>query len=153
MITGSNHKVQILFCSDFWKFEIQCRIWRTASQSPEIFIKSLMHSSSDFLKVLTSLRHTVGQDFRTLWTKGNVRLQRWYGESVQWKENVFKECYWTKIECKYRVSHSKDCKVILLWWEYRFWFLLIFWVLCVHEIRAFMPNLSVLIFLILPAVW
>ena len=45
----------------------------------------------------------------------------------------------------YRVSHSKDWKVILLWWGYRFWFLLIFWVLCVHEIGPFMPSLSIFI--------
>ena len=32
---------------------------------------------------------------------------------------------------KYRVSHSKEGKVTLLWWGDRFWFLLIFWVLCV----------------------
>ena len=49
----------------------------------------------------------------------------------------------------YRVSHSKDWKVILLWWGYRFWFLLNFWVLHVHEISPFMPNSSVFIFLML----
>ena len=45
----------------------------------------------------------------------------------------------------YRVSHSKEGKVILLWWGYRFWFLLIFLVLHVHEIGTFMPNSSVFI--------
>ena len=44
---------------------------------------------------------------------------------------------------KYRVSHSKPGKVILLWREYRFWFLLIFWVLRVYEKRILMPDLSV----------
>ena len=47
----------------------------------------------------------------------------------------------------YRVSHSKEGKVILLRWGYRFWFLLIFRILCVHEIGAFMSNSSVFIFL------
>ena len=47
----------------------------------------------------------------------------------------------------YRVSHCKLCKVILLCWGYRFWFLLIFWILCVHEIGTFMTNSSVFIFL------
>ena len=42
----------------------------------------------------------------------------------------------------YRVSHSKDWKVILLWWGYTFWFLLIFWVLRVHEIGPFNFHLS-----------
>ena len=42
----------------------------------------------------------------------------------------------------YRVSHSKEGKVILLWWGDRFWFLLIFWVLLVHEIDSFMPHSS-----------
>ena len=49
----------------------------------------------------------------------------------------------------YRVSHSKDEKVILLWWGDRFWILLIFWVLRVHEIGPFMPNSSVFIELML----
>ena len=42
----------------------------------------------------------------------------------------------------YRVSHSKEGKVNLLWWGDRFWFLLIFWVLRVHEIGSFMPHSS-----------
>ena len=49
----------------------------------------------------------------------------------------------------YRVSHSKVSKVILLWWGYRFQFMLIFWILRVHGIGAFMPNSSVFIFLML----
>ena len=53
----------------------------------------------------------------------------------------------------YRVSHSKDWKVILLRRGYRFWFLLIFWVLHVHEICPFMTNLSVFIFFMLPALY
>ena len=53
----------------------------------------------------------------------------------------------------YRVSHSKVSKVILLWWGCTFWFLLIFWVLHVHEIGAFMPNSSVFIFLMLRALY
>ena len=32
---------------------------------------------------------------------------------------------------RYRVSHLKLTKVILLWWRYRLWFLLILWILCV----------------------
>ena len=43
-------------------------------------------------------------------------------------------------------THSKVGKVILLSWGYRFWFLLILWILRVHEIGAFMPNSSVFIF-------
>ena len=53
------------------------------------------------------------------------------------------------ISCKscYRVSHGKVNKVIWLCWEYTFWFLLIFWILRVHEKGTFMLNLSVFIFL------
>ena len=51
----------------------------------------------------------------------------------------------------YRVSHCKLYKVILLCWGYRFWFLLIFWILRVHEIGTFMPNSSVFIFLMFRA--
>ena len=40
----------------------------------------------------------------------------------------------------YRVSHGKVNKVIWLCWQYRFWFLLIFFILHVHEIWPFMPN-------------
>ena len=54
---------------------------------------------------------------------------------------------------KYRVSHSKVSKVILLWWGYRFQFLLIFGILWVHWIGAFMPNSSVFIFLMLRALY
>ena len=53
----------------------------------------------------------------------------------------------------YRVSHSKEEKVILLWWGHRVWFLLISWVLHVHEIDSFMPNLSIFIFLMLSALY
>ena len=49
----------------------------------------------------------------------------------------------------YRVSHGKVNKVIWLCWGYSFWFLLIFWVLQVHELGTFMPNSSVYIFLML----
>ena len=53
----------------------------------------------------------------------------------------------------YRVSHSIGLKVILLWWGYRFWFLLLFWILYVREIGAFMPNSSVFIFLMSRALY
>jgi hypothetical protein len=46
----------------------------------------------------------------------------------------------------YRVSHSKEWKVILLWWGHRFWFFLIIRVLQVHEIDSFMPNSSIFYF-------
>ena len=49
--------------------------------------------------------------------------------------------YWT-----YRVSYSKPIKVILLWWRYWLWFLLIFWIVCVHEKGTFMPNSPVFIY-------
>ena len=55
--------------------------------------------------------------------------------------------------CLTGVSHSKEGKVILLWWGHRFWFLLISWVLHVHEIDSFMPNLSIFIFLMLSALY
>ena len=53
----------------------------------------------------------------------------------------------------YRVSHGKVNKVIWLCWGYSFWFLLIFWVLCVHEKGTFMLNSSVFIFLMLRALY
>ena len=43
--------------------------------------------------------------------------------------------------------------VILLWWAYKYWFLLVFWILRVHERGAFMPNSSVFIFLILRSLY
>jgi hypothetical protein len=53
----------------------------------------------------------------------------------------------------YRVSHSKEGKVILLWWGFRFWFLLTFLVLHVHEKGTFLLNSSVFIFLMLRALY
>ena len=52
----------------------------------------------------------------------------------------------------YRVFHSKDSKDLLLW-VYRYWFLLVFWILRVHERGTFMPNWSVFIFLMLHALY
>ena len=53
----------------------------------------------------------------------------------------------------YRVSHSKEGKVILLWWGFRFWFLLTFLVLYVHEKGTFLLNSSVFIFLMFRALY
>ena len=53
----------------------------------------------------------------------------------------------------YRVSHSKEGKVILLWWGFRFWFLLTFLVLHVHEKGTFLLNSSVFIFLMFRALY
>ena len=53
----------------------------------------------------------------------------------------------------YRVSHSKPCKVISLRWRYRLWFLLIFWILHVHEKGTFMANSTIFIFLMLRAIY
>ena len=53
----------------------------------------------------------------------------------------------------YRVSHCKVNKVIWLCWGYRFWFLLIFFILHVDEIWPFMPNPSLFIFLMLRALY
>ena len=41
----------------------------------------------------------------------------------------------------------------MLWWAYRYWFLLVFWILGVHERGTFMPNSSVFIFLMLHALY
>ena len=65
-----------------------------------------------------------------------------------WQLTWSKMCYYM-----YRVSHSKPSKVILLWRRYRLWFLLIFWILRVHEKGTFMLNSSVLIFLMLCALY
>ena len=51
------------------------------------------------------------------------------------------------------MSHSKPSKIILLWWRYRLWFLLIFWILRVYEKGTFMLNSSVFIFLMLRALY
>ena len=51
----------------------------------------------------------------------------------------------------YRVSHCKVNKVIWLCWGYKFWFLLIFFILHVDETWTFMPNSSLFIFMMLRA--
>ena len=53
----------------------------------------------------------------------------------------------------YRVSHGKVNKVIWLCLLYRFWFLLIFWVLRVHQKGTFMSNSSVFTFLKMQAIY
>ena len=53
----------------------------------------------------------------------------------------------------YRVSHSKVNKVILRCWGYRFWFLLVFWILRFHEVWPFMFQSSVFIELIFCAIY
>ena len=77
---------------------------------------------------------------------------KWLLEEEKKKKFTLIHFHWKldethKMYTRYRVSHSKVSKVILLWWGHRFWFwfwfLLIFWILHVHEIGAFMPNLSV----------
>ena len=56
-------------------------------------------------------------------------------------------CKLEQIIGMYRVSHGKVNKVIWLCWGYSFWFLLIFWVLCIYEKGTFMLNLSVFFFM------
>ena len=71
---------------------------------------------------------------------------------MTWKQIVQQDFkIFTPLE--YRVSHSKEGKVILLCWGHRFWFFPIFWVLHVHEIDSFMTNSSVFIFLMLRALY
>ena len=53
----------------------------------------------------------------------------------------------------YRTSHGKVDKVIWLYWGYRFWYLLIFGVLCIHGLGPFMPSSSVFIQLMLCALY
>ena len=80
-----------------------------------------------------------------------ARKRWWYILHIQ-KILIFFS--WIKnFEANYRVSHSKEVKVVLLWWGYRFWFLLIFWVLHVHEIDPSMPNSSVFIFMMSRALY
>ena len=55
--------------------------------------------------------------------------------------------------CNYRVSHGKVNKVILLCWGCKFWILLIFWILHIHEIGPFMPSSLVFIQLMLCALY
>ena len=65
------------------------------------------------------------------------------GELFLWNI-IWELCWFWAGRYSYRVSHSKVSKVILLCWDYRFRFMLIFWILRVHGIWA-----SVFIFLML----
>jgi hypothetical protein len=82
----------------------------------------------------------------------NIGAIREPGQWFQTSAKNFKYVYQIRYR-NYRVSRSKEGKVILLWWGYRFRFLLIFWVLCVHEKGTFMLNSSVFIFLMLRALY
>ena len=72
----------------------------------------------------------------------------WFYDKKHWMQ------WWVKQETilRFRVSHSKPGKVILLWWRYRLWYLLI-WILRDYEKSTFMLNLSVFIFLMLHALY
>ena len=71
---------------------------------------------------------------------------------------LIKQFLIAKFDCiyliiKYRVSHSKMWKVILLWWGYRFKFLLIQEVLYVSVKSPFLPTQPVLIESMLHAIY
>ena len=87
----------------------------------------------------------ITMDWNTIWKRifilARILMQKIGIFSRNWKKVVFHNFPFYS----YRVSHSKVNKVILLWWGYRFQLLLIFWILCVHEIGTFMPNSSVFI--------
>ena len=113
-----------------------------------------------FLEVTFSEKNTKFENTENPW--------KW-NESGNWFLNTTSNSLWShgerqaihKIKARqtnnrptnYRVSHSKVNKVILLCWVYRFWFLLIFWILNVHEIGTFMPSSSVFIELMLIATY
>ena len=93
------------------------------------------------------------KSIQTIWSRGKVwnlfiNSFLWISNKI-WSWNKKRE----RLVTKYRVSHSKVSKVILLWWGYIFRFMLIFWILQVHGIGAFMPNSSVFIFLMLRALY
>ena len=71
-------------------------------------------------------------------------------QQTEWGEII---CEGVSLKFIYRVSHGKVNKVIWLCWGYIFWFLLILWILCVHEIGPFMPSSSVFIQLMLCALY
>ena len=73
-----------------------------------------------------------------------------------WRKKIIHTFRW-KIEMQYlwwyRVSHLKVHRVILLCWRYKFWFLLMFWILYVHEIGPFMLHTSIFIQMIMHAIY
>jgi hypothetical protein len=96
----------------------------------------------------------------------------WETSRISLKSNLIFHCVnklfkWSQKMCKflalrlefqkffspYRVSHGKVNKVIWLCWGYIFWFLLIFFILHVHEIWPFMPSSSFFTFLMLRALY
>ena len=79
-----------------------------------------------------------------------VKLAIWQNSKREFLiDDLFCRCFagsWAirgNVKRTYRVSHGKVNKVIWLCWG--FGFLLIFWILRVHEIGPFMPSSSVFI--------
>ena len=89
---------------------------------------------------------------------GNDMCQKWGRKSGFWVlHEIVNKTYANNmkqaVQLSYRVSHLKLWQVIWLCWGYSFWFLLILWVLYVHEKGTFMLNSSVFIFLMLRALY
>ena len=70
------------------------------------------------------------------------KLKRWCSKKLIFFILIPFYCQFHQCQA-YRVSHSKEDKVFLLWPGYRFWFFLVFWVVCVNEIGTFMSRVSV----------
>ena len=138
-------------------YQFICKAWS------EIWMDSSFHELICFIVMLKSqMLHLRG--LLQFMNQHCVSLQIWFPLEfcITWNALksflYFMNCHvWFQLNFKakaivtYRVSHSIGLKVILLWWGYRFWFLLLFWILHVPEIGAFMPNSSVFIFLMLHA--
>ena len=123
-------------------------------KNSEIKLPLSCFSMQWFLKLVKSVKvFRPLQDFSFVFANG--WSLHWY--SYRLKSGCSSLWCWNKkkrfMDWFYRVSQGKVNKVIWLSWGYRFWFLLIFWVLCVYEIGPFMPSSSVFIQLMLCALY
>ena len=137
------------FIESIWK-EFWAKLQVCRAYSPNIYCAwtslEVAENWSGGVKVSTAFRYL----FRVSSMLGSGNFGGW-NKKLDKKVYMWLLVWFLGFKFIYRVSHSKVGKVILLWWGYRFWFLLIFWFLCVHEIEAFMPSSSVFIFLMLSA--
>ena len=120
---------QSYFWGHNWLFEqkLMCTKYFTVLKEKKAILKFISAYSIQF-----TLWHFAMDDLVPL-DDGTLAFMGW--ASFHWDGLAF-----------YRVSHSKEGKVILLCWCYRFWFLLIFWVIRVNEMDSLKPISSVFIF-------
>ena len=141
------HPVVFLSCDFVTKImikKINLKIWKSSLISGlwfgiVQFLNRNIQACSGWLGQFRFLYHIAWQHWKCLKSKAKNRKKCPFKyQSIYFSHQINKNvilCFVPEFNDKnhfrYRVSHLKLTKVILLWWRYRLWFLLILWILCV----------------------